>query len=603
MTTVYQQMKASVRKKEAFIDWSQFATLMPTGMDDASVKTRKKFFKVCDVNGNGMLSLAEFDRGLRTFIGASTLSEELFNAKPAIQRAFHAAKRSDNQDGTKRTNHAADGVRGLVHNDFVSRSEFRALLAYTRQYFELWQMFKAVDTTGGNYTRGNSISSLGASQGDRRISLAEFTQAVPLLERWGSTNERSEPLEITDAAAEFSSIDRDSSGFIRFDEFSSWALRRKLDLEDDDDPDGIEDLLTASAHELVTSADDVRRQERRETLEDVGHTNSTGFKGVYARRLLVDATPGGAPPEPLSVVKRRLLGPEGGAALPPAQRAELLRYLGQYNVQYRQRLLNDLQTRVKGPAELGAPGSPKLQRLGISHVVSRYDAERILSQLEEPRSFASLVTTPATSTAVPSLPPSLAASWASASYVSASAPPTARPHVSAASPRPPDATSRSPLHATVASRDSLLPTPETRMDRQRRVAESAHRALQRSQPPCGWGVRDGGNPQGRAMPHRWLMSDVMERHTKSSSTPRREGGSRAQTAEDEAPSSPRWQWSTKLPRAVRPHTVLVGELSRMQPLTITSSRLRYTPSARLGPSEDLSSMHFQSPNDKPPMRF
>ena len=44
---------------------------------------------------------------------------------------------------------------------------------------------------------------------------------------------------ISDPAGEFAAIDADGSGYLRFDEFASWALSKKLDLEDDDDPDNV----------------------------------------------------------------------------------------------------------------------------------------------------------------------------------------------------------------------------------------------------------------------------------------------------------------------------------------------------------------------------
>ena len=116
-------------------------------------------------------------------------------------------------------------------------------------------------------------------QGDHKITLDEFTAAVPLIERWGSTDGRP-PFKVggecshrtstlrsaasalalleshhfsgrglqsaeeetrmrlpppADAAAEFRRIDADASGAIRFDEFARWALEKRLDLEDDDE--------------------------------------------------------------------------------------------------------------------------------------------------------------------------------------------------------------------------------------------------------------------------------------------------------------------------------------------------------------------------------
>ena len=75
-----------------------------------------------DVNGNGYLSLAEIDKGLRDVLRL----DSIFSCKRAIMRAFQAAK---NAAKTK-SKHGAD---------YVERIEFRLLLQYLRQYFEYYQ--------------------------------------------------------------------------------------------------------------------------------------------------------------------------------------------------------------------------------------------------------------------------------------------------------------------------------------------------------------------------------------------------------------------------------------------------------------------------------
>ena len=52
------------------------------------------------------------------------------------------------------------------------------------------------------------------------------------------------------------------------------------------------------------------------------------------------------------------------------------------------------------------------------------------------------------------------------------------------------------------------------------------------------------------------------------------------------------EWPARLPRAVRPRTVLVDQLSRLDPLTVSATRLRYTPSAKMHASEELVPMRF-----------
>jgi len=63
--------------------------------------------------------------------------------------------------------------------------------------------------------------------GDKKISFQEFEDAIPLLEKWG--------VKINDAQKSYNEIDIDASGKVNFDEFCSWAIKKHLDIEDDDD--------------------------------------------------------------------------------------------------------------------------------------------------------------------------------------------------------------------------------------------------------------------------------------------------------------------------------------------------------------------------------
>jgi Ca2+-binding EF-hand superfamily protein len=175
------------------IDWADVAKKLPWGTDEESVKRRKKLFKVFDPNGNGLLSLAEVDKG----VGEDLKMGDVI-CKAVIMRAFQAAK-TVNQSDSKAAN-----------DDYVDFTEFRTLLLYLRQYLELWVMFEAIDTNK-----------------DKRIDAGEFAAAAKLVETWGMT--------IKDPAEVFAEIDIDGGGMILFDEFADWAIRKQLDLPDDDD--------------------------------------------------------------------------------------------------------------------------------------------------------------------------------------------------------------------------------------------------------------------------------------------------------------------------------------------------------------------------------
>jgi len=71
-------------------------------------------------------------------------------------------------------------------------------------------MFQAIDTSN-----------------DRRIDKAEFGSALGLISKWG--------LKVDNPDAVFDEIDDDKGGMILFDEFADWAIKHKLDLDDDDD--------------------------------------------------------------------------------------------------------------------------------------------------------------------------------------------------------------------------------------------------------------------------------------------------------------------------------------------------------------------------------
>lgn len=100
-----------------------------------------------DANGNGYLSLAEVDRGVKYVLKLP----ELFNIKPVLIRAFTKAKTA-----LKATTKYGD--------DYVSKAEFKYLMRYLKQYFSCWIVFNEIDTSK-----------------DKRITYQEFQKAIPLL--------------------------------------------------------------------------------------------------------------------------------------------------------------------------------------------------------------------------------------------------------------------------------------------------------------------------------------------------------------------------------------------------------------------------------------
>jgi Ca2+-binding EF-hand superfamily protein len=174
-------------------DWEGLLQRLPIKKTVEERKKRRQLWNAIDMNGNGYISLAEFDRGVRDVLNLP----QIFSLKKVLIRAFNAAKNK---------------IKGKSKHsdDYVEWLEFRILLVYLRQYFEYYVMFCRIDTSD-----------------DFKVDINEFKKAIPTLEKWG--------VKITDPVAEFKKIDNNNSGSIMFDEFCEYAIKKNLDLEDDDD--------------------------------------------------------------------------------------------------------------------------------------------------------------------------------------------------------------------------------------------------------------------------------------------------------------------------------------------------------------------------------
>ena len=112
-------------------DWGALRLKLPLGKEKRA--ERERLFKRCDINGNGVLSLAEVDKGMRDEFRLPAI----FSAKPVLMRAFQAAKASVQGENTD--------------DDAVELSEFERLLEYLRQVaaLQLKPTLAALCTTPG----------------------------------------------------------------------------------------------------------------------------------------------------------------------------------------------------------------------------------------------------------------------------------------------------------------------------------------------------------------------------------------------------------------------------------------------------------------------
>lgn len=181
-------------RDERKASWDKIKAILPRTKSAEDKERRVNLWKQFDQNASGRLSLAEVDAAARDILHLDDFTSRLSSI---LIRAFNQA----NSQGAN---------RGSA--DYVEFLEFRLLLCYIYDFFELQVMFDEVD-----------------SSHDGRISLEEFTKALPLIEKWG--------LKIADADATFKEVDTDGAGMILFSEFAGWASAKKLDADGDPDND------------------------------------------------------------------------------------------------------------------------------------------------------------------------------------------------------------------------------------------------------------------------------------------------------------------------------------------------------------------------------
>jgi hypothetical protein len=107
--------KPATKQKTDYRLWEQLRKKLPWKRTEHDKSLRIKQWNSMDVNGNGFLSLAEVDKGMRDVIKLPVL----FDAKPVLMRAFQAAKNKVKSQ----SKHGAD---------FIEKSEYRFLLKYLR---------------------------------------------------------------------------------------------------------------------------------------------------------------------------------------------------------------------------------------------------------------------------------------------------------------------------------------------------------------------------------------------------------------------------------------------------------------------------------------
>lgn len=175
--------KAFVNTKAATSKIPSAAAMLTFTAKSATLPTLhdiQQAFTRADVNGNGMLSLAEIDKLI-------VEAWPHFNHKPSLMRAYRAA--DANRTG------------------FISKSEFRRLVVLLHVYTKAFAVFQLIDGAV-------STSSTG---GDRRINKSEFIHGCRIL---GCNADKSD----AEIGKIFDACDKNGGGQLLFDEFCEWIV-------------------------------------------------------------------------------------------------------------------------------------------------------------------------------------------------------------------------------------------------------------------------------------------------------------------------------------------------------------------------------------------
>lgn len=178
-----QQNKTRALKQK--IDWAEIDAKLVTDRSEESKAKRFELFNRFDPNGNGYLSLAEVDKGLRDVLAV----DDIFNCKPVIMRAFQSSK-GLNPPG--RSKHG---------DDYIEKNEFRMLLVYLKNFMAIWEVFAKADDSD-----------------DRRLNKDEFSKVFPQLQKWC-------PGMSLDEAWNGANTE---GNLVLFTEFAEWAIEKQL---------------------------------------------------------------------------------------------------------------------------------------------------------------------------------------------------------------------------------------------------------------------------------------------------------------------------------------------------------------------------------------
>eukprot|EP00750_Incisomonas_marina_P000093 INCI1009.1.p2 GENE.INCI1009.1~~INCI1009.1.p2 ORF type:complete len:279 (+),score=47.91 INCI1009.1:1-837(+) len=192
---------------------ANFAPLAQPGKE--AMAARKQSWMAVDPNGNGLVSLAEFDGWIKKtlLLNAGENTEEAERLwklyRPSYIRAFNDAK-------DQKAEREIKTIGDATTDDYVTRGEFRLAVAYLCLYAAMFDAFNAID--GGS--EGTTATD------DRRMSLEEWTKAYPTIASsgYGFVALAKVADESTEDSPEsvFKEMDADGKGMVLLNEWCKW---------------------------------------------------------------------------------------------------------------------------------------------------------------------------------------------------------------------------------------------------------------------------------------------------------------------------------------------------------------------------------------------
>lgn len=205
--------------REVNADLAKFLDHFAVFANKAQAFSRKQSWIACDPNGNGYVSLAEFDGWIKKSLELDDAvdGERLWKRfRPSYIRAFNDAK-----DISKERK--IEGVKeGTTTDDYITKGEFRLAVAYLCIYATMFDAFALID--------GNSEGTTATD--DRRMSADEWKASYTAqnLKQYGFAAFKTAFEDPSDekCAAIFAEMDADKKGMVLLIEFCKFIENAEI---------------------------------------------------------------------------------------------------------------------------------------------------------------------------------------------------------------------------------------------------------------------------------------------------------------------------------------------------------------------------------------